>query len=342
MNHNSLNQIDIFGEIVTDERKKCPYCKKELKTIDNRHLLHCSEYRKNLPVKEEKALNVIDSILKSTNLFLPKDVSYIELPNNKKLDFIFVDGVFVGFLFQLSEALEEAYDATRMRYNRLCKEELAPNLYSISYQKKITRTRLLRDFKTEHFVRSLPTTPTYILLREDDMIYLASRSTSNQSKLTTKYLIDYSLKAKKWISDLIYKLGRCNNREFLFLCAWLRLGWALEEIEPQRWYRLPHLTRRVDFRLKDGEIIVELDARDLNLHDPLKDKSTDRWFLEQGKLMIRFMNSEIDKNPLKCVRETINIARNHGIYIKQNILPTFIKGFIQKNKKNEGAHSDDK
>jgi len=42
------------------------------------------------------------------------------------------------------------------------------------------------------------------------------------------------------------------------------------------------------------------------------------------------MNEEIEREPLKCVRETINIAKENGIYIAQQILPTFIKGFLTK------------
>ena len=284
-------------------------------------------------MKEEKVLNVIDSILKSTDLYLPKDVSYIKLKNGRKFDFIFADGVFVGFLFQLSEALGEKSGTTWKRYKDLCKKELAPHIYGISYKKKITRERLIRDFKDRLPVDSFPTSSTLILLREDDINFLASKSTrSATADLITKQLIDYFLRAKKWICDLIYKLGRCNNREFLFLCAWLRLGYALDEIEPQRWYRLPDTARRVDFRLKEGEILVEIDAKELELHDPARDKTTDRWFFQKGKLMIRFMNSEIDKNPLKCVRETINIAKQHGVYITHQVLPTFIKGFVKNNK----------
>lgn len=325
-----MTQIDLFGESVSinEKDKTCPYCHKFLKVIDNRHLIRCSAYRKTLPVKEEKALNMIDSVLKSTNLYLPKDTSTIALPNGEQLDFIFVNGAFCGFLPQLSKVLGEEYQTTYRRYSRLKKKKLAPNIFGISYQKKITRARLLRDFYDVQKVHQLKGDKTVILLREDDMIFLASKSTT--ADLTTKFLIDYFLKAKKWISDLIYKLGRCNNREFLFLCAWLRLGYALDEIEPQRWYRLPNTTRRVDFRLKDGEILVEIDARDLELHDPYRDKTTDRWFIQKKKLMIRFMNSEVDKNPLKCVRETINIAKEHGIYIAQQVLPTFIKGFKNK------------
>ncbi len=321
-------QLSLFGGFTEIKNKNCPYCNKLLKIVDSRHLLHCSNYRKTLPVKEQNHLNLLDSILTTSNLYLPKGIAELNLPNGEKLDFIFVDGKFCGFLSQLSKILREEYDTTKKRYYRLCKEELAPNYYGITYQKRITRKRLLRDFGKGQNVPTLSESSTYVLLREDDMIYLASRATSNTSKLTTKYLIDYSLKAKKWISDLIYKLGKCNNREFLFLCAWLRLGYALDEITPQRWYRLPNTTRRVDFRLHEGELLVEIDARDLELHDPLRDKTTDRCFFSKGKFVIRFLNSEIDKNPLKCVRETINIAKNQGIYIKQQVLPTFIKGFI--------------
>jgi len=329
-------QLDLFGKKTTlkKDKKQCPYCKSWFKSVDQRHLIHCSEYRKSLPIKEQNHLNLLDGILKTTNLYLPKDHALIDLPDGKKLDFIFVDGHFCGFLFQLSEVLGENYDATRMRYNRLCKEELASNLHGITYKKKITRKRLLKDFGTEQNVRSFPESATYILLREDDMIYLSSRATSNTAKLTTKYLIDYSLKAKKWISDLIYKLGKCNNREFKFLCAWLRLGYALEEIIPQQWYRLPYTVRRVDFKLGDGKLLVEIDAREIEQHDPNRDKPTDRWFFERGKLIIRFMNSEIDDNALKVVRQTINIAKQHGLYIKQEVLPLFIKGFVKNKKRN--------
>jgi len=82
---------------------------------------------------------------------------------------------------------------------------------------------------TRQYVLELQPGPSRILLREDDMIYLASISTFEKTKQTLKYLIEFALKAKYWITDLIYKLGRCNNREFLFLCAWLRLGYALDE-----------------------------------------------------------------------------------------------------------------
>lgn len=333
-------QISLFGRIVErkEKQKECPYCHNFYKFIDSRHLIHCKSYRKNLPVREEKALNLIDSILMSSSLYLPKDTSQITLPNGDILDFIFVDGEFCGFLPQLSEALGEKYDTTRIRYNRFCKSELIPNIYEISYQKRITRKRLLRDFPSEHNVRLEKGGKSLILLREDDMIYLSSQANSKRAKLTTKLLINYFLKAKKWICDFIYKLGRCNNREFLFLCAWLRLGYALEEIEAQRWYRLPNTTRRVDFRLHEGEILIELDARELELHDPYRDKTTDRWFISKGKVIIRFMNSEIDKNPLKCVRETINITKELGIQIKELILPTFIKGF-KKNKSEEEVSS---
>jgi len=325
------NQIDLFGMKIEIKEKEtqCPYCKNAFKIVDTRHLLHCSAYRKTLPAKKEARLDFIDSILLNTSLYLPKDVSQITLPNGKKLDFIFVDGRFCGFLFQVSDAINEKYDATRMRYNRLCKIELAPNIKGITYQKKITTDRLIRDFKTELPVRSFKKAKSLVLLREDDMVFLMSKSTtSKESDLITKYLIDYFFKAKEWICDLIYKLGKCNNREFLFFCAWLRLGYALEEIEPQYWYRLPNTTRRVDFRLKDGEILVEIDAEDIKIHSPKRDKTTDRWFFSKGKILIRFLNSEIDREPLKCVRETINIAKENGIYITHQILPTFIKGFL--------------
>ena len=49
--------------------------------------------------------------------------------------------------------------------NSLRKKELAPNIYGIIYQKKITRKRLLRDFKDRLGVDSFPTGPTLILLR---------------------------------------------------------------------------------------------------------------------------------------------------------------------------------
>ena len=32
----------------------CPYCRKTLKVVDNRHLTRCPEYRKTLPIKTEK------------------------------------------------------------------------------------------------------------------------------------------------------------------------------------------------------------------------------------------------------------------------------------------------
>ena len=52
------------------------------------------------------------------------------------------------------------------------------------------------------------------------------------------------------------------------------------------------------------------------------------------------MNEEVDQNPLAVVRETINILKENGIYIKQEVLPTFIKGFL-KNKK-EGSNLKNK
>lgn len=268
----------------------------------------------------------------SSTLTLPKDHAKLQLPNGKEMDFIFVDGYFVGFLFQLAQALGETLHTTYLRYSRLLKRQLAPNYYGINYQKKMTWDRLVREFTGTLPVTQFPKAPTFVLLREDDLIFLASKSTtSKDADLITKYLIDYALKARNWISDFIFKLGKCNNREFLFLCAWLRLGYALEEIVPQQWYRLPDTTRRVDFRLFQGEMLVEIDAKGLDLHDPLRDKSTDRVFFQKGKIVIRFMNAEIDANPLKCVRETIDIAKSKGIPITQQVLPTFVKGFVLNN-----------
>lgn len=327
-------QLDLSGKLVKIKEKKeqCPYCYKFLKIVDSRHLLRCPKYRQTLPLETQNRLNTVDSILMSTTLYLPKEHSQIILPNEKILDFIYVDGQFVGFLPQLSDALGENYDATRMRYKRLCSKEIAPNMFGITYQKKITTKRLLRNFNTELGVRIDLRAKTRILLREDDMIFLASKSTkAKDADLIVKYLIDFALKAKYWITDLIYKLGRCNNREFKFLCAWLRLGWALEEIEPQRWYRLPTTNRRIDFRFADGKLLVGLD--NVKEHDRFRDITTDREFVEKGKLFLRFDNSEVDENPLKVVRDIIRIAKKREIYIKQEVLPTFIKGFlIKKNK----------
>lgn len=306
--------------------------------MDNRHLIHCTEYRKNLPTKEVNKLEVLDTILTTSTIYLTKDHSFLTLPNGKRLDFLLIDGVLCTFLPQLAEALEEKYGTLWKRYDELTKEK-TPEILRIRYQKKITSKRLLREFSNLLPVDLVEGGRSRILVREDDMLYLAATATKLSSRMSLRYLIDYSITARNWITDLIYKLGKCNNREFKFLCAWLRLGWALEEITPQRWYRLPTTYRRIAFRLHEGELLVEIDARDIEIHDPYRDKTTDRWFFEKGKLLIRFMNSEIDKNPLKCVRETINIAKGNGIIIKQEVLPNFIKGFIKKNKETKKPKS---
>jgi len=61
---------------------------------------------------------------------------------------------------------------------KLCNKQIAPNTYGINYKKKITTKRLNRDFNTELPVRLLEKVSTRILLREDDMIFMASKSTS--------------------------------------------------------------------------------------------------------------------------------------------------------------------
>ena len=96
------NQIDLFGKKIEIKEKEaqCPHCKKALKTIDSRHLIHCLEYRKTLPVKKEARLDFIDALLLNTELYLPKDMSQVILPNGEKLDFIFVDGAFVDSYFK--------------------------------------------------------------------------------------------------------------------------------------------------------------------------------------------------------------------------------------------------
>ena len=50
------------------------------------------------------------------------------------------------------------------------KKEIAPNYYGITYQKRITRKRLLRDFGKGQNVPTLSESSTYVLLREDDII----------------------------------------------------------------------------------------------------------------------------------------------------------------------------
>ncbi len=276
--------------------------------------------------KQEKS-NILKKNLTSTSLYLPKNLLSLKMPGGKMLDFIFVDGQICCFLLQLAEILDEDYAITLRLFNEGCRDILAPEYFGISLKKRITKRRLIRDFNMKHFIQKHLEHASYVLLKEDDLIYLTSRFTSNKAKLILKFFINHFYKAKRWICDLIYKLGKCNNREFLFLCAWLRLGWALEEIIPQRWYKLPTTTRRVDFRLHQGEILVEIDAGDIKLHDPHRDKSTDRLFLEKGKLLVRFMNEEIDQNPLKCVRQLIKIMNSHGIIVKQEILPLYIQGF---------------
>ena len=305
----------------------CKYCGYKAKKIDTRHYKHCfrSPYFKNkLKPTTQNRLGIINDILLTSKLYLPSDLAELILKNGEKIHMGFIDGNFVCLAPEFARAFKETPKTMAERWRNEKKKGM------ISYPKKITYKRLSTEFGRLMKSAKVGRAPTYILLREDDMIYLASIPSHKQAKLSLKELIAFNLKAKYWITDLIYKLGKCNNREFKFLCAWLRLGYALEEIIPQQWYRLPNnINRRIDFRLHNGELLVEID--DVKEHDRFKDITTDREFFEKNKLIIRFGNREIDDNALKVVRQTINIAKKYGVFIKQEVLPEFIKGFI-KNK----------
>lgn len=319
---------NLFGETVKiTNLETCKYCGYKAKKIDNRHYKHCFKspyFKSKLKPTTQNRLGMINNILLNTSLYLPKDLTTITLHNDKVIHMAFIDGNFVCLAPEFARAFNETPKTMAQRWRNEKKKGM------ISYPKKITYKRLSTEFGRLMKKAMVGRASTYILLREDDMIYLASIPSHKQAKLALKELIVFNLKAKYWITDLIYKLGKCNNREFKFLCAWLRLGYALEEIIPQQWYRLPNkINRRIDFKLHEGELLVEID--NVEAHNRYKDITTDRAFFEKNKLIIRFENSEIDENPLKVVRQTINIAKKYKIFIKQEVLPTFIKGFV-KNK----------
>lgn len=91
------------------------------------------------------------------------------------------------------------------------------------------------------------------------------------------------------------------------------LGDLAEAIENEHWFGDPekHSRFRVDFILKDAQLIIELDGHDYHsTKEQLeKDAKRQRYLSRAGYTVIQFTGREINRNPSGCVAEVRSIYK---------------------------------